>query len=975
MADEESGGAVEVGTAYVSIIPSARGFAKKLRAELEREIKTLDLDKVIGDQIGKRPIKIPVVADFDSNGLKGKVDEAARRAKTKVKVDVDTDKSSLGGAFKGIASLLPNIGGIASKVQDLVGSLQEAAGSSAKLGGNLAGSVETATGPIGAAIGLVAALGAGLAAVGGAAIFAAPALSAVAGAIASLPAVAVGGGAALATLALGLRGIAAAFKPAARGGGGGGGEDAATRARRIAGAERGIDAARRGIASATRGVAAAEQGLVDAERGLATAQDRSAKAQLAVNKARAEAAEDLQQLNFQLRDAQISEVEAAQAVQDAQRDLEEAKVGGDIPTITRANNALERAQLTLDEASDSAKDLTKSQAAQSKAGVEGSDKVKDALAEQADAMQGVRDAQQGILDAQNGILSANESLQSSYDGLASANDALAEAQKKNAGAGGAAAAAVVKLAPAAQKFVDAVKALGPAFDRLRLDVQQRLFEGLDKTVTNLGNAWIPQLRITLGGYADTFNGFFKTLGSTLTQPKVITDLAAGAGVRALWAGEAGPGHRGPAGEGLRDAVRRGGPVRHRAVQQARRHRHEVLRVGRGGPQVGCAAGVLQERGEGAAETSSTSAARSRRSSALITIIVGKPLTSGSKTPLEQFRDGLQKIANYLNDPSNQQKIRDFLGDIEKVVSGLLTVAGKVSSIYDKIRNALGGDGSGLGADIGSAIISGLVLGLETNAKLATDAFFGSFQFLINGVKKLLGIKSPSTVFAEIGRNIIDGLTGGIGAKLGSLSAQISGIPSRIRSAIGRAGDVLYTVGQNIAIGLANGIGNLLGTVSKYAGYARSAVTGAFSGAGKLLYNVGKNIVIGLINGISSMLSSLGNFLGSIGTFIQDHKGPIEKDRKLLVGAGQAIMGGLITGIASQRAALGDELGVVTDMFGNVVPQLTANPTSGVRAGGSAGAPSALLTVDASATSDPLLRALADVIRLRYNGDPMAALGG
>lgn len=975
MADEESGGAVEVGTAYVSIIPSARGFAKKLRAELEREIKTLDLDKVIGDQIGKRPIKIPVVADFDSNGLKGKVDEAARRAKTKVKVDVDTDKSSLGGAFKGIADLLPNIGGIASKVQALVGSLQDAAGSSAKLGGNLAGSVQTASGPIGAAIGLVAALGAGLAAVGGAAIFAAPALSAVAGAIASLPAIAVGGGAALATLALGLRGIAAAFKPAARGGGGGGGEDAATRARRIAGAERGIDAARRGIASATRGVAAAEQGLVDAERGLATAQDRSAKAQLAVNKARAEAAEDLQQLNFQLRDAQISEVEAAQAVQDAQRDLEEAKVGGDIPTITRANNALERAQLTLDEASDSAKDLTKSQAAQSKAGVEGSDKVKDALAEQADAMQGVRDAQQGILDAQNGILSANESLQSSYDGLASANDALAEAQKKNAGAGGAAAAAVVKLAPAAQKFVDAVKALGPAFDRLRLDVQQRLFEGLDKTVTNLGNAWIPQLRITLGGYADTFNGFFKTLGSTLTQPKVITDLAAGAESVRSGLEKLGQAIAGPLVKAFATLSAEAGPF----VKVLFDKLAGIVTKFSAWVEAGRKSKALQEFFKNAAKALGDifdiGGTVASIIGGLITIIVGKPLTSGSKTPLEQFRDGLQKIANYLNDPSNQQKIRDFLGDIEKVVSGLLTVAGKVSSIYDKIRNALGGDGSGLGADIGSAIISGLVLGLETNAKLATDAFFGSFQFLINGVKKLLGIKSPSTVFAEIGRNIIDGLTGGIGAKLGSLSAQISGIPSRIRSAIGRAGDVLYTVGQNIAIGLANGIGNLLGTVSKYAGYARSAVTGAFSGAGKLLYNVGKNIVIGLINGISSMLSSLGNFLGSIGTFIQDHKGPIEKDRKLLVGAGQAIMGGLITGIASQRAALGDELGVVTDMFGNVVPQLTANPTSGVRAGGSAGAPSALLTVDASATSDPLLRALADVIRLRYNGDPMAALGG
>ena len=76
--------------------------------------------------------------------------------------------------------------------------------------------------------------------------------------------------------------------------------------------------------------------------------------------------------------------------------------------------------------------------------------------------------------------------------------------------------------------MDAIKALKPAFEDLRLDVQQRLFAGLDKTVTSMWKAWKDQLYVTLGSFADTFNGFFRNLGAAVSQPKFISDLAAGA---------------------------------------------------------------------------------------------------------------------------------------------------------------------------------------------------------------------------------------------------------------------------------------------------------------------------------------------------------------------------------------------------------------------------------------------------------------
>jgi phage-related protein len=127
-------------------------------------------------------------------------------------------------------------------------------------------------------------------------------------------------------------------------------------------------------------------------------------------------------------------------------------------------------------------------------------------------------------------------------------------------------------------------------------------------------------------------------------------------------------------------------------------------------------------------------------------------------------------------------------------------------------------------------------------------------------------------------------------------------------------------------------------------------------------------VSGLISGISSMMGRLGGYLGQVGDFIRNNKGPIEKDRKLLVPAGRAIMQGLITGIADEKGALGAELGAVTGMFDSVGAGLSASPLSGLQ-------PPALEAYwKPGSTGDPILDGLRGAIGIRFNGDPYAALG-
>lgn len=972
-------GAVDVGTAYVSIIPSARGFAAKLRTALAAEIKNLDVGELISERIGGKSITVPVKLDADAAGLSEKVRAQVGRTTAKVKVDVDVDKqtaaSRIGTVLKALSGALPDVGGLSSKVADLGGSLQKAAGSSAQLGGSLAGAFQSAAGPIGLVVGgLVVAAGA-LAAVASAAVLAVPAISAVSGAIAAIPAAAVGGGAALGTLALGLRGISDAFKPVAKTGGGSAGEDPASRARRIAGAERGIEAARRGIAAATRGVQSAERGYQESLRTLASAQQRAASLQGAINKARRDAIEDLDDLGRAMRGALLDEEDAALSVTEAERALNFARERGNIPEIQRADLAYRQSLLTLENSKDATDDLGKAQADAARKGINGSDKVQQALAEQADALEAVRQAQLGVVNARESVVSANDSLTSSYDGLASANDSLAEAQKKQVKTGGAAVAQAIKLAPAAQKFVDAVKALGPAFERLRLGVQERLFAGLDRTVTRLGERWIPQLEITLGGYADTFNRFFKRLGAGLSQPKIIGDLAAGAegarkGLQRILDAVSGP-----LVEAFATLSRAAAPFMEALGDELAKVVESFSKWVRQGERSGGLQRFFANATQSMRDIFSLGRPVASIIGSLLSTIIGQPLTrAGEKSPLIQFRDGLQSIADYLKDPGNQQRIRGFIADVQSAVGRLLDFAKQLTSIYLSIRKALGGDNtSSIGQEIGTALVAGVIVGLQLGTQVLIGAVKAVFNGVIRVVKGILGIASPSRVMATIGAQIIDGLIQGIGARFGALISVVGQIPGRIRSAIGAAGNVLFNTGRNIGAGLANGISSMAGIVADRAGRLGDIVGNAFRGAGSLLYNAGRAIVQGLINGIASLVGRLGSYLNDLGRFIQDNKGPLDADRKLLVPAGRAIMQGLIGGIASQRGALADELGGVTGMFAGVGPELAAGPFAAF--GTSTVGPAALeIGFRSGATGDKIIDGIRDHIVVRYRGSVDDALG-
>jgi phage-related protein len=89
-------------------------------------------------------------------------------------------------------------------------------------------------------------------------------------------------------------------------------------------------------------------------------------------------------------------------------------------------------------------------------------------------------------------------------------------------------------------------------------------------------------------------------------------------------------------------------------------------------------------------------------------------------------------------------------------------SGAWKSVISIFKTVFGGIGK-----IGGQIVDGLVAGLKAAWKAVTSTLGSLFSGAVSFVKNLLGIKSPSTVFAGIGKHIAaglaNGMTGGIGA--------------------------------------------------------------------------------------------------------------------------------------------------------------------------------------------------------------------
>ena len=120
--------------------------------------------------------------------------------------------------------------------------------------------------------------------------------------------------------------------------------------------------------------------------------------------------------------------------------------------------------------------------------------------------------------------------------------------------------------------------------------------------------------------------------------------------------------------------------------------------------------------------------------------------------------GIQKLAEYIK--IAVVAVKDWITNNETINKGIDTFKNKLKGFTDSFKSWI--EGLKEADNIPKYILQGLVNGLKNGASLVIDTIVNLGKGLLEGIKAILGIHSPSTEFFEIGKNIIQGLCNGLG---------------------------------------------------------------------------------------------------------------------------------------------------------------------------------------------------------------------
>lgn len=108
-------------------------------------------------------------------------------------------------------------------------------------------------------------------------------------------------------------------------------------------------------------------------------------------------------------------------------------------------------------------------------------------------------------------------------------------------------------------------------------------------------------------------------------------------------------------------------------------------------------------------------------------------------------------------------------------------------------------------DIGKNLIQGLIDGVNNMIETAKNAVANVGNAIIDKVKNVLGIHSPSTVFAEIGIYVDQGLANGIAAAVSYVSTAMQGVVNAVQEKGQALIDAGSTQATNYVTGFLNGL--------------------------------------------------------------------------------------------------------------------------------------------------------------------------
>lgn len=296
------------------------------------------------------------------------------------------------------------------------------------------------------------------------------------------------------------------------------------------------------------------------------------------------------------------------------------------------------------------------------------------------------------------------------------------------------------------------------------------------------------------------------------------------------------------------------------------------------------------------------------------------ITTAVMAIVQPFIDGFMNIWNNISDGLTQiwegvkmifQGAWEFIKSI--FLGAILIIIDLVTGNFDQLSADLSLIWEGI-----KNSISMIWEGIKTYFSGVVDVIVGYATAIFENFSTTL-----STIWKGLsaaGKAIFDGF------------AQIlSNIWNTIKSVASSAWEGLKSTVLGLIDGLVQGAKNAWESMKQGVRDLVDKVTSIFDGIKNIdLWEAGKAILDGFLNGLKSAWSAVTDFVGGIASWIRDHKGPIEYDRKLLIPAGNAIMQGLDRGLQDRfkdvKKSVVGMAGEISNAFSNDDFGLSGTPT-------------------------------------------------
>lgn len=207
--------------------------------------------------------------------------------------------------------------------------------------------------------------------------------------------------------------------------------------------------------------------------------------------------------------------------------------------------------------------------------------------------------------------------------------------------------------------------------------------------------------------------------------------------------------------------------------------------------------------------------------------------------------------------------------------------------------------------------------------------------------------------------IVSGIVTAVSGYFKGLGQMLSGIWNSVNSAASSIWNAISSTLINLANSAINGVKGAWNGIKDWASGIWNGVKSAIQDAMNInLWDAGAAILQSLWDGMKHIWKKVQDFVGGIGNWIRDHKGPISYDRKLLIPAGNAIMTGLNAGLVDNFKTVqknvsgmaGSILDAATSV-GNLATNAIGDPINALN-NNIGGSYSSVMTLDHTSTTQP-----------------------